>query len=100
MILTKELAFLKAKEEFQNMIELAKQAANNGALIHEVETDLWEGLLKMGRHMLQGYVDAQGTGDLGPTLVEYEGQALNRLEGLFDRRYVSIFGELRIPRTV
>jgi hypothetical protein len=99
MILTKELAFFKAKEEFQNMIELAKQAANNGVLIHEVETDLWEGLLKMGRYMLQGYVAAQGTGDIGATL-EYEGQALNRLEGLFDRRYVSIFGELLIPRTV
>ena len=53
----------------------------------------------MGRHMLQGYVDAQGTGDLGPTL-EHEGQPLNRLDGLFDRRYVSIFGELRICRTV
>jgi len=99
MILTKELAFLKAKEEFQKMIELAKQAANNGVRIHEVETDLWEGLLKMGRYMLQGYVGVQGTGDLGPTL-EYEGQTLNRLEGLFDRRYVSIFGELTIPRTV
>ena len=35
MILTKELAFLKAKEEFQNMIELAKQAANNGILTHK-----------------------------------------------------------------
>lgn len=99
MILAHEQAFLKAKEEFQKMIELAKQAANNGVRIHEVETDLWEGLLKMGRCMLQGYVDAQGTGDIGPTL-EHEGQALNRLEGLFDRRYVSIFGELKIPRTV
>jgi hypothetical protein len=99
MILAHEQAFLKAKEEFQEMIELAKQAANNGVRIHEVETDLWEGLLKMGRCMLQGYVDAQGTGDLGPTL-EHEGQTLNRLEGLFDRRYVSIFGELKIPRTV
>ena len=99
MILTQEQAFLKAKDEFQNMIELAKQAATNGVLIHEIETHLWEGLLKMGRHMLQGYVDGQGTGDLGPTL-EYEGHALNRLEGLFDRRYVSIFGELTIPRTV
>jgi hypothetical protein len=99
MILTKELAFLKAKEEFQNMIEFAKQAANNGILIHEVETDLWAGLLKMGRHMLQGYVDSQGTGDLGQTL-EHEGQTLTRLDGLFDRRYVSIFGELQIPRTV
>jgi len=99
MILAHEQAFLKAKKEFESMIDLAKQAATNGVRVHKVETDLWAGMLTLGRHMLQGYVDAQGTGDLGPTL-KYEGQTLNRLEGLFDRRYVSIFGELRILRTV
>ena len=99
MILAHEQAFLKAKKEFESMIDLAKQAATNGVRVHKVETDLWAGMLTIGRHMLQGYVDAQGTGDLGPTLA-YEGQTLNRLEGLFDRRYVSIFGELRILRTV
>ncbi len=99
MILAHEQAFLKAKKEFESMIDLAKQAATNGVRIHEVETDLWAGMLTIGRHMLQGYVDAQGTGDIGPTL-EHEGQTLTRLEGLFDRRYVSIFGELKIPRTV
>ena len=99
LVLAKEQAFLKAKEEFQNMIELAKQAASNGVLVHHLEVDLWAGLLKMGRHMLQGYVDSQGTGDIGPTL-EHEGQVLNRLDVLFDRRYVSIFGPLRICRTV
>ena len=52
MILTKELAFLKAKEEFQNMIELAKQAANNGVLIHEVETNLWD-LIHYGLYLLE-----------------------------------------------
>ena len=99
MILAHEQAFLKAKKEFESMIDLAKQAATNGVRVHTVETDLWARMLTLGRHMLQGYVDAQGTGDLGPTL-KYEGQTLNRLEGLFDRRYVSIFGELRILRTV
>ena len=99
MMVTHEQAFLKAKKEFESMMELAKQAASTGVLVHQVEADLWEGLLRMGRHLLQGYVEAQGTGDLGPTL-EYEGQTHHRLEGLFDRRYVSIFGELRISRTV
>ena len=99
MILAREQAILKAEEEFQNMIEMAKQAADNGVMIHEVEGDLWERLLKIGRLTLQGYVEAQGTGDLGQT-IDYEGQEHNRLDGLFNRRYVSIFGELLIPRTV
>jgi hypothetical protein len=99
MILAKEQAILKAEEEFQKMLEMIKQAAAHGVMIHEVEGNLWERLLQIGRLALQGYVDSQGTGDLGPTLA-YEGQMLNRLEGLFDRRYVSIFGELRISRTV
>jgi len=99
MILAKEQAFLKAEKEFQNMLESVKQAAANGDMIHEVEGDLWEQLLKIGRLTLQGYVDSQGTGNLGPNLV-YEGRELHRLDGLFDRRYVSIFGELLIPRTV
>jgi hypothetical protein len=99
MILAKEQAILKAEEEFQKMLEMIKQAVAHGVMMHEVEGNLWERLLQIGRLTLQGYVDSQGTGDLGPTL-EYEGQMLNRLEGLFDRRYVSIFGELRISRTV
>ncbi len=73
MMVTHEQAFLKAKKEFESMMELAKQAASTGVLVHQVEADLWEGLLRMGRHLLQGYVETQGTGDLGPTL-EYEGQ--------------------------
>lgn len=99
MILAKEQAIFKAEEEFQNMIETVQQAAANGVMIHEVEGDLWERLLKIGRLTLQGYVDSQGTGDLGPILA-YEGRELHRLDEVFDRRYVSIFGELLISRTV
>jgi len=99
MILEHEQAFLNAHKEFDRMIDLARQAAADGVRVDKVETDLWAGILKIGRQVLQGYVDAQGTGDLGPTL-DYEGRSLNRLEGLFDRRYVSLFGPLQISRTV
>ena len=99
MMLAKEQAILKAKEEFENMIEMVQQAADDGVMIHEVEGNLWERLLQIGRLSLQGFVDSQGSGDLGPTL-EHEGQTLNRLDGFVDRRYVSIFGELLIARTV
>ena len=47
MILTQESSFLKAKEEFQEMNELAKQAVNNGVRIHGVESDVRKGLFKM-----------------------------------------------------
>ena len=99
MILAREQAILKAEEEFQNMIKMVHEAADNGVMIHEVEGNLWERLLKIGRLTLQGYVDYQGSGDIGATL-KHEGQELNRLDDLFDRRYVSIFGDLLIARTV
>jgi hypothetical protein len=57
----------------------------------------WDRLLQLGHALLRGFVNAQGTGDLGATL-EYEGRLLNRLDELYDRRYVSIFGELLIRR--
>ena len=85
MMLAKEQSILKAKEEFENMIEMVQQAADDGVMIHEVEGNLWERLLQIGRLSLQGFVDSQGSGDLGPTL-EHEGQTLNRLDGFVDRR--------------
>ncbi len=80
-------------------MEMVQQAADNGVMIHEVEGNLWERLLKIGGLTLQGFVNSQGSGDVGATLA-YEGHSLNRLEGTVDRRYVSIFGELLIERTV
>jgi len=44
-------------------------------------------------------VDAEGTGDLGPTF-EHQGRTLRRLDELHDRSFVTVFGELLIRRTV
>ena len=99
MIMTKEQAILKAKIQFNQMEASVRKAAAEGQTIDQVERDLWERLLSIGRMMLQGYVKLQGSGDVGATL-KYEGRSLNRLDNLHERRYVSVFGELKISRTV
>jgi hypothetical protein len=99
MIMTEEQAILKGQVQFEKMVEYVRQAARGGREIDEVERNLWKSLLGLGHSLLEGYVGAQGTGDMGETIL-YDGRILRRLESWHDRRYVSIFGELTIPRTV
>jgi hypothetical protein len=99
MILAKELAILNGEKELIEMSAFIRQAIRAGMPIHKVERGLWSRLLIFGHSMLDGFVQAQGTGDLGPT-IEHEGRTLRKLEEPHDRRYVSIFGELNIRRCV
>lgn len=99
MIMTQERAILKGQVQFDQMVAFVRQASREGKPIDQVERGLWQSLLAMGLTMLEGYVQGQGTGDVGSTL-KYEGQTLRRLESRHARRYVSVFGELRISRTV
>ena len=99
MIMAQEEAILKAQTKFEKMIDFVRRASAANRSIDQVEHGLWEQLLAVGRAMLEGYLAGYDTGDLGPT-VEHEGRTLRRLEELHDRRYVSVFGELTISRTV
>jgi hypothetical protein len=81
------------------LAHFAPHAAREGTPIDRVERGLWSRLLSLGHAMLEGFVAAQGTGDVGPT-VEHGGRTLRRLDEPHDRRYVSIFGELTIRRHV
>jgi hypothetical protein len=99
MILAQEQAILKGEKQFEQLVAFVRQASRDGRTIEQVERGLWERLRSVGLCMLEGYVQGQGTGDLGPTL-EHEGRTLKRLEQTHDRRYVSIFGELSISRHV
>ncbi len=98
MIVLKEMDILKAKNELGAMLAMIQQAAQEGTRIDLVEKDLWQRLLRLGRVSLQAYIHAQGTGDLGPTLT-CEDRVVKRLEGVYPRRYGSIFGDLKIDRT-
>lgn len=99
MIMTQEQVILKGRRRFDEIVGFVQRAARDGRPIDEVERGLWASLLALGRTMLESYVAAQSPGDLGSS-VTVKGGTLRRLEQLHDRRYVSVFGELTISRTV
>jgi hypothetical protein len=99
MMMAKETELLKARAEFQAMVELVQQATKDGRRMDEVERDLWRHLLAIGLAMLEAFVADAGDGDVGET-IEEDGERLRRLDETHARRYVSIFGALRISRRV
>lgn len=99
MIVT-ELALLNPQAQFQQMLDLVRRAADEGRRIDSVERDLMRQLLSLGYTLLGWFVAQQGDGDVGPEVTTPEDDTVRRLPEPHDRRYVSIFGELTIPRVV
>jgi len=99
MIMAQEQAILKGQVQLEEMATFVRQASRDGRPIDEVERELWPSLLMLGRTLLAGHVAGVGPGDMGQTL-PCEGRDLKRLEEVHTRRYVSVFGELMIPRHV
>lgn len=97
-MMDQERSIFKSRQMFEQIVEMIKQAAASGKPIDRAERDLWQDLRSLGNQLLQGYVDSQGLGDVGETIV-HEGRTLKRLEPR-ERRYVSVFGEIKIVRTV
>jgi hypothetical protein len=73
---------------------------HQGSALHEVERGIWKHALSIGRLFLEQFLALHGTGDRGETLTLPNGKACQRLPELHPRRYVSIFGEFHLPRTV
>lgn len=99
MMMTKENALLKVRDEFDALLALVRQAGPEKLRVDEVERGLWQRLLAIGWAALEAFVADAGDGNVGETL-EHEGQELHRLAEARSRRYVSIFGELEIERRV
>jgi hypothetical protein len=97
MISTHEEFVLKARQQFDALLALVEEA--KGQRIDCVEGDVFAELLGLGLTLVRRFVAIQGTGDAGPALDTAAG-TWKRLENLHPRRYVSIFGELTIDRTV
>jgi hypothetical protein len=95
-----EQAILKAWGQFDEIVDLVRQAAERGERVDVVERDLMHNLLALGHSLLTVYVAQQGDGDSGPEITTAEGTTARRLPEPHDRRYVSIFGELTIRRVV
>jgi hypothetical protein len=106
MKITQESGVLKSENGddllpvFQELTHLVVQAAQKGQPVHEVEKAIWQQVLRIGRQALGQFFHLLGSGDLGETVTLPEGQSCQRLEELHERRYVSIFGEFKLQRTV
>jgi hypothetical protein len=100
MIISQEQALLKAHEQFQQLLDSVRQAADEAQRTDLVERDIMLRLLAIGLTVLTSFVARHGDGDSGPTIEAPDGRTLRRLPEKHERRYVSIFGELLIPRVV
>lgn len=94
-----EKTMLEARGQFEALLAYLSEAADQPHALHEVERDLWDGLLALGRTLLLHFVQQKGVGDVGETLPLDDGQGLWR-GAVVDRRYLSVFGEIAIGRTV
>ncbi len=97
MLSTPEALVLQARRQFDALLALVEAAKKER--IDRVEGQIFAELLSLGLTLLRQFVAQHGSGDAGPMLDTATG-TWKRLEDLHSRRYVSIFGELTIDRTV
>jgi hypothetical protein len=105
MKMTHETAVLKGENPellaiLTEMCTFLRGAAQDGTAMHEVELAVWQQVLKLGYTLLQQFLALLGTGDLGESITLPDGRVCQRLVELHPRRYVSIFGEFQLQRTV
>lgn len=98
-MMTQETDFLKARQQFQRLCDLMRQAGREGWRLDEIERQAMPQLMRLGLEFLTGHVERQGDGDVGPE-VTHDNRTLRRSEESHARRYLSIFGEMSIPRYV
>src|SRR5215207_81746 len=74
-------------------------AAQHGRTAHELERDIWNQILALGRQAFALFLRLQGSGDLGPQVALSDGTTAQRLEQMHTREYRSVFGDFTLTRT-
>jgi len=87
-------------QELERLRAFVEAAAVEGTAADEVERQVWEGVLVLGRQLLGEFFRLAGSGDLGTTIELPAGRSLNRLPELHARSYRSIFGVFELLRAV
>jgi hypothetical protein len=82
------------------VVQVLTTALQEGTAVHQVESQLWDLALQLGRTSLAAFFQACGQGDLGDTLTLPDGREVQRLPERHSRRYVSIFGAFALERVV
>jgi hypothetical protein len=103
MSMTAAVDLLKDKKLLAQLTQMAAfldDSFHQGRAVHDVERGLWSHLLSLGRTLFGQFLGWHGSGDCGPTVTLPTGATVQRLEDLHSRRYVSLWGEFQLERTV
>ncbi len=100
MLSTKELAVKceQVRQQTERLVDRVKEAASRERSLHELERDLFDRLLKMGRDLIEMFIGLQGDGDLGKSIQTTDERTLHRSEETKTRRLRTIFGEHRFQQ--
>lgn len=92
-----ETAVAKSREQFAGLQAYVRLMAEQAGEAHIVEHGLWDGLLQLGRVLLEEYFACQGTGEVGASVSLPDGRSVPQC-GLHTRSYVSVFGPVAVSR--
>jgi len=87
-------------EEFAKIMEFVRTSFQEERTAHEVETGVWQRILKLGRSVFGAWLDLFGDGDAGDRIVLEDGREVRRLAALHRREYQSVFGLFELMRAV
>ena len=87
-------------DEFAEILAFAQNAFQEGGTAHEVESGLWQRMLKLGRSVFGAWLDLFGDGDAGDRVVLEDGREVRRLADLHRREIRNVFGLFELIRAV
>jgi len=90
----------KLQLHVDELIGIVDGAIERQLPIHEVERNVLNVLLQMGRATLRILLDELGSGDVGESVEVEEGKRLKRSPSIRSRAYTSIFGTFQLERYV
>jgi len=97
---TREIESQALLDEFAEILEFVQAAFQQGRTAHDVETGLWQRMLKLGRSVFGAWLDLFGDGDAGDRIVLEDGREVRRLDDLHRREIQNVFGSFELYRAV
>src|SRR5262249_26337818 len=87
----------EAEQAFEELVSWMRGKQARSLPLHEVEWNEEEQIREVARRLLQEHINARGHGAVGHAVKREDGQRLTE-HRLRERRYVSIFGTVKIHR--
>ena len=81
----------------EEVIAFVSDASSRDKTAHEVEGQLWQTMLKLGQQLMQLFFTSQTQAEEKQSVYGAEGDAYSCI-GKRERKYVSLFGEVRVER--